>query len=97
MIAISKGFDLPAEFLLRCDHQGLIATGYGDNNQKFYMDYARLLNKKLIFQPIDLRLGAKEKMKLIRAFVDKHGVSGISSSGHIKVVDNVIKEIQMFN
>lgn len=85
MIAISKGFEIPEEFLIKCQIQGLIFEA-----KKEYEEFAQLLKKTLIFKPIDKNIKVKDKLKIIDDFIKEYGVSGISSDGHIKVVDSVI-------
>jgi len=80
MIAVSKGFAIPKQYQYLCHRVGLIY------DKEPYQTYASMLERKLVIQSFE-ELDQKSLVKELKKFVYNYGVSGISSDGHVKVLD----------
>lgn len=98
MLAMSKGFAIPDELANMCQTRN---KSYGIGT---YQLYAKMLNKDLVVKEFP-HVRTKNIMTItdteidnivdeIEIFVKQYGVCCISSSGHIKVVDDVIRDIK---
>jgi len=85
MVAVSKKFPVPKEFIYLCHRAGKIY----DYEQ--YYEYASMFGKQIVIKHFEnLEINQQNLMSELKKFVREYGVSCISSGGHVKVLDGFI-------